>query len=230
MYHHAHNFGGGQKNGSLDALFIEEYTPNLQYIKGVHNVVAGALSRLPFTDEGLVEEALVTIEMMSERFCYDIEEQNYDAHPLSFSMLDKAQRLNKTLMKALHLDKSLYHLHSFHGEGKTKELISYKEKIVVPKKLQRHIVDWYHTVYCHPGINRTEETIGQHLWWPKMRRHITEYVQPCPICQKNKRKIKKYGLLPPKEAESEPWDRMCIDLIGPYAINKKKRRTLFVNV
>jgi hypothetical protein len=66
---------------------------------------------------------------MSDRFCYDIEEQNYDAHPLYFSMLDKAQRLDKTLMKALHLDKSLCHLHSFHGEGKTKDLISYKEKL-----------------------------------------------------------------------------------------------------
>jgi hypothetical protein len=51
-------------------------------------------------------------------------------------------------------------------------------------------------------------------------------VQSCPICQKNKRKIKKYGLLPPKEAESEPWDRMCIDLIGPYTINKKKKKNI----
>jgi hypothetical protein len=131
--------------------------------------VADALSILPFTDDGTVEEALVAIEMMSDRFCYVIKEQNFDAHPLSFSMLDKAQKLDKTLMKALNLDKSVYRLHSFHGEGKTKDLISYKDKIVGPKKLQRHIVDWYNTVLlCHPGINRTEETIGQHLWWPKM--------------------------------------------------------------
>jgi hypothetical protein len=62
-------------------LCIEEYVPNLQYIKGVHNVVADALSRLPLTKDDTVEEALVTIEMMSDRFCYDIEEQNFDAHP-----------------------------------------------------------------------------------------------------------------------------------------------------
>jgi hypothetical protein len=152
-------------------LFIEEYAPNLQYIKGVNNAVADALSRLPLTDDSTVEEALVTIEMMSDRFCYDIEEQNFNAHPLPFSMLDKAQK-DKTLMKALNLDKRLYHLHSFHGEGKTKELISYKDKMVVPKKLQRHIVDWYHAVLCHPDINRTEETIGQQLRSPKMRQHI----------------------------------------------------------
>jgi hypothetical protein len=27
--------------------------------------------------------------------------------------------------------------------------------------------------------------------------------------------------LPPKEAEAEPWDKMCIDLIGPYKIKRK---------
>jgi hypothetical protein len=70
------------------------------------------------------------------------------------------------------------------------------------------MIDWYHTTLCHPGINQTEETIGQHLWWPKMRTHITNYEQICPLCQRNKRQQKKYGLLPPKLAEATPWD-MC---------------------
>ena len=102
----------------------------------------------------------------------------------------------------------------------------FNDKIVVPNKLQKHVVDWYHTVLCHPGINRTEETISQHLYWPKMRDQITNYVQACPTCQKNKRKVKKYGWLPPKEAEAIPWDKMCIDLIGPYKIRRKGKSDL----
>ena len=39
----------------------------------------------------------------------------------------------------------------------------------------------------HQGINRTELTIEQHLWWPKMRDHITNYLKICPICQHKKR-------------------------------------------
>jgi transposase InsO family protein len=54
-----------------------------------------------------------------------------------------------------------------------------------------------------------------------MRNQITNYVQSCPTCQKNKRKVKKYGHLPPKTAEAVPWDKLCIDLIGPYKINRK---------
>jgi len=93
--------------------------------------------------------------------------------------------------------------------------VCYNDKIVVPKSLHRHVIDWYHTTLCHPGINRTEESIAQHLSWPKMRSQITGYVQACPTCQRNKRKVKKYGWLPPKEAKAIPWDKMCIDLIGP---------------
>ena len=59
-----------------------------------------------------------------------------------------------------------------------------------------------------------------------MRDQITKYVQACPTCQKNKRKVKKYGWLPPKDAEAEPWDKMCIDLIGPYKIRRKGKDDL----
>jgi hypothetical protein len=37
--------------------------------------------------------------------------------------------------------------------GTIRSLICYKDKIVVPKQLQRHVIDWYHTTLCHPGIN-----------------------------------------------------------------------------
>ena len=37
---------------------------------------------------------------------------------------------------------------------------------------------------------------------------------------------KKYGHLPPKEAEAEPWERLCVDLIGPYTIKRKGKEPL----
>jgi RNase H-like domain found in reverse transcriptase len=35
-----------------------------------------------------------------------------------------------------------------------------------------------------------------------------------------------YGLLPPKEAEATPWDKLCVDLIGPYTIQRKGQQDL----
>jgi exonuclease VII small subunit len=211
-------------------LFIEEYSPDLRYIKGENNVVADSLSRLPklvstlpWTDDPLDDSLEAFYQTMT---CYAEEENNFDFHPLSFEHLDKEQQKDPDIKKELQKDACKYHLADFHGGGNTRSLVCYKNKIVVPKQLQLHTIDWYHTTLCHPGINRTEETISQHLWWPKMRNQITNYVQACPTCQRNKRKVKKYGFLPPKEAEAEPWDKMCIDLIGPYKIRRKGQKDL----
>ena len=39
---------------------------------------------------------------------------------------------------------------------------------------------------------------------------------------KNKRQRKKYGHLPAKEAEYLPWERVNVDLIGPYTVRTKE--------
>ncbi len=46
-------------------LYIEEYSPDLRYIKGEDNVVADALSRLEIQSEPM-EEAFFTEELRSE--------------------------------------------------------------------------------------------------------------------------------------------------------------------
>jgi transposase InsO family protein len=59
-----------------------------------------------------------------------------------------------------------------------------------------------------------------------MQAHIINYVQICPLCQRNKRRQKKYGSLPPKIAEATPWDKLCVNLIGPYKIRRKGNKDL----
>ena len=157
------------------------------------------------------------------------DSENFDFRPLSYNLINLAQQVDPEIKKILRKDNSNYHIKAFHVGGKTRALVCYKDKIVVPNKLQKYVIDWYHTVLCHPGINRTEETISQHLYWPKMRDQITNYVSACPTCQKSKRRVKKYGHLPPKEAEAEPWDKMCIDLIGPYKIRRKEKPSRLCN-
>jgi transposase InsO family protein len=204
-------------------LYIEEYSPDLHYIKGTHNVVADALSRLDMNEEPFEDTKETFLGLMQ---CFAKDPEVPDFHPLNYRHLKLAQDKDKNIKKILKMENTQYFQQDFHGGGKTTSLVCYKNKIVIPDKLQRHVIMWYHTTLCHPGINRTEETIGQHLWWPKMRDHITNYVQRCPLCQRNKRKQKKYGFLPPKEAEATPWDKLCVDLIGPYKIRRKGKMDL----
>ena len=98
--------------------------------------------------------------------------------------------------------------------------------MVIPKQLRRPIVHWYHTTLRHPGEARTEQTIRQHLWWLCLREDVHEICSTCPTCQKAKKHSIKYGLLPEKEAETFPWERLCIDLIGPYTFKSKNQASL----
>jgi len=55
---------------------------------------------------------------------------------------------------------------------------------------------------------------------------VAKAVKSCPICQRNKKQRKKYGHLPPKEAEATPWDKLCVDTIGTYKIRRKGKPVL----
>ena len=98
-------------------MYIEEYSPDLQYIKGEDNVMADALSRLDCEETNPQQEAFITDEMCSEWYCYAKEEKTYDSHPLSYEKLEIAQKADKQLLKNMELDKSnLYHTQFFMGE------------------------------------------------------------------------------------------------------------------
>ena len=48
----------------------------------------------------------------------------------------------------------------------------------------------------------------------------------CLTCQLTKKNKKNVGHLPPKQAEYQPWEALCIDLIGPYTIPRKGKKEL----
>ena len=53
-----------------------------------------------------------------------------------------------------------------------------------------------------------------------MQADIRKHVSTCDTCQRTKKYKKKYGHLPEKTAEAVPWERLCVDLIGPYKIER----------
>jgi hypothetical protein len=148
--------------------------------------VADALSRLELTSEPM-EDLFFTEELRSEFYCYDIEDMDSDDYPLTYESIGKAQSSDKDILKELQKDKPKYELLPFHAAGKMRELVCHNEKIVIPKAKHKQVVEWYHHYLGHPGINRTEEKISQHLWWPTMRDYITNSVNSCAICQQNKK-------------------------------------------
>ena len=81
----------------------------------------------------------------------------------------------------------------------------------------------YHTYILHPGLDRTEAMIHQHLYWTGIRDVFLKEVIEYDVCQRTEHSPSKYGVLPPKLEEELPWNKLCVDLIGPYKICRKVR-------
>jgi hypothetical protein len=54
--------------------------------------------------------------------------------------------------------------------------------------------------------------------WSNLTQDVEHFCSTCLVCQLTKKERKKYGLLPPKTAESDPWVMVCVDLVGPFTI------------
>lgn len=101
-------------------------------------------------------------------------------------------------------------------EGVT--LISKHGKVIVPKTLQARLVHCYHELLQHPGMTRMEATIRHVFDWRGLREMVEEHCRTCSICQRTKKQRKKYGHLPPKTAETTPWERVNVDIVGTYTV------------
>jgi hypothetical protein len=59
------------------------------------------------------------------------------------------------------------------------------------------------------------------MYWKGMCTTIQSLTKSCRSCQINKRWFHKYGHLPPKTVITNPWEYLCVDLIGPYTLKGK---------
>ena len=202
-------------------LLVEEYGPEIIYIKGPDNIVADAISRLHISECNFAEKDISMSDMAES---YDVEKLDNDTFPLTYKQIKHYQKTDKALLKKL--EKGQYSENTFRGGGKSLTLISKDDRIVIPKILQTYTLNWYHTYLLHPGSTRLEETIKQHLYWPNLQDDCKSHVRYCDTCQRCKKQKVKYGHLPAKTAEVVPWERLCVDLIGPYKIERKGQEDL----
>jgi hypothetical protein len=128
-------------------LILEEYSPELLYIKGSRNIVADALSRLDLEPKFKSQQ---TLNYFSEAFGLEDKDLPKESFPLSYKYLSQCQNVDKNLLQKARSNPK-YKLCVFHGGGKHRELICSDGKSVVPSAVQWHLTEWYHNMLCHPG-------------------------------------------------------------------------------
>jgi hypothetical protein len=206
-------------------LILEEYGPEIIYLPGSKNIVADALSRLNLNPACDPDSHFAHTLFLADFFGTKSDDLPDQIYPLKFSTLQRAQKQDSRLHR-LHSTSPNFGFQVFRGGATDHTLICYKDKIVVPTSLQKRMVEWYHDTLCHPGMTRTEQTIRQHFWWKTLREDVQKHCSTCDICQRTKVSHAKYGHLPEKEAECNPWEKLCVDMIGPYTIKRRGKKSL----
>ena len=72
------------------------------------------------------------------------------------------------------------------GSNDDLNLITCKDKIVIPSKIQSCVSHWHHTYPLHPGMDITEAMIRQYLYWPNIIDTVRKEVTNCDTCQRTK--------------------------------------------
>ena len=202
-------------------LILEEYGVSLTYVKGTTKIVADALSRLSQLED-LNFHTVVSDTDLADFF---FNERADDAliYPLDLITIDKAQKNDNDLLRQLQAKAPNLKPKTFRGGV---QVICQDGLIYIPKTLRARVTEWYHLMLCHSGTTRTEETMKQHLTWPGLQNHVRACVQTCDVCQRYKKQKRHYGHLPIKVAEAQPWEVLCVDLIGPYQVRCKGKEPL----
>ena len=87
---------------------------------------------------------------------------------------------------------------------------------VIPKQIQKTLVAWYHNVHVIQ-VKLGPIYLSVNIFAAKASNNPLSMCFKCHMCQFLKRNKSK---LPAKQAESQPWDMLCID---KYGMTLKKR-------
>jgi hypothetical protein len=93
----------------------------------------------------------------------------------------------------------------------------YTDRVVVPESYRKEILRVAHGIPLsgHMGMDKTQERIEAHFYWPYLSTDVKHYCETCPECQLVARKLKtKRAPLKPVPVVSEPFKKIAIDLVG----------------
>ena len=92
------------------------------------------------------------------------------------------------------------------------ELIMRGERMVVPKKLQKRMIQMAHE--GHQGVVRTKQMLCAHVWFPGIDAAVKNYTDKCLGCQATT-PLNHREPLQMTELPDGPWGKVSMDFAGP---------------
>jgi transposase InsO family protein len=187
---------------------------------GPLSVEVDFISRHPMLPPSSAKSTIMLDQELDTCFHKAMLNYSVDIHvfPLDFTNIRQAQQADLATLAPLTRDRFAYREYSGTQlvclQGSNDQW-----RIVTPSALINNTIEWYHILLAHCGITRMLATIGIHLFFPNMKRHIEAFVQTCDVCQRHKQPGQPYGHLPPRNDMAVPWEEVAVDLVGPWKIS-----------
>lgn len=200
------------------SLKLQAYDFSIEHRKGSANIVPDALSRV-FMEE------LVVIEPAS---FLDLKDPAFEG--FEYQELRSRVQANSGRLPDLQVRDRLVYTRTRTRNGEPRAEAS-SWRLWIPQTLARAVIEHAHNppMASHPGIGKTVEKIKRYFFWPKMAPQIVEFVKQCTVCHETKAPN---VTLRPRMGEQvdvqRPWQRLYIDLLGPYPRSKAGNTTLLI--
>lgn len=205
------------------SLQLQSHKFTIRHVKGKDNVVADALSRV-FCD---------TVEEMES--CLPLLVDSLDLNSVEFNE-DRYMKLRESVegnAGAFANCKVQGNVIFIRIDPRDKDVVVDVPswKIWVPENLRQSLLVEHHDdpLSSHGGIKKTLERIRRLHYWPKMAVDVEKYVKNCDICKLTK--APNCTLKPPLGSCTKierPWQRINIDLMGPYPRSKSGKTMLLI--
>eukprot|EP00804_Cyclotella_cryptica_P031176 CCRYP_011778-RA/>CCRYP_011778-RA protein AED:0.33 eAED:0.33 QI:0/0/0/1/0/0/5/0/523 len=191
----------GHKNLTQDALgltsdcvykwrlLLKEFDPKILYIKGTHNTVVDAISRLdigPIPSEHenwktftkclyyytMPEEIAIDTSAYQEEMNLVFANHSKEdvIYPLTVQDIAEAPKLDASMKTPTPKDSTTQLV-------KSTELLWKDGRMIIPKDLQHPAVSWYCHYLQHPGHTWLEETLRAVMYYKGMQNTIRKYVK-----------------------------------------------------
>lgn len=181
--------------------FVAQFTTDIRYIPGKHNIVADALSRIEEVTQGIDYHALA---------------KSQDNDPELQSLLEKGSSLK---------------LEKVNVPGTSIEVFcdvsSQPPRPYITPDFRQQVFDSLHNL-SHPGRTTTVRLVTQRYVWPGIRKDCREWSRKCLKCQGTKITRHTYSPISPFLPPSSRFAHIHLDIVGPLPISSDFRYCLTV--
>ena len=94
------------------------------------------------------------------------------------------------------------------------------KRLCVPSTARLKCLTHAHENFGHRGYKKVASDLSRLFYWPSIRKYVRKHSKRCVICQEySKAKPKKVPMCE-REVLTVPWERVCVDLVGPLPRSK----------